>query len=412
MTVPTKSDALNIGNDPTGPLSGVVVVDISTVVMGPLASQILGDFGADVIRIEPPFDTARHSPANTGRNEGMAPLYMQVNRNKRSVALNLKNADDLADLFELLKGADVLLTNMRLRALDRLGLGYEHIRERLPHLIYAHAQGFNAESSQSSRPAYDEVIQAVTGLVNLQERANGSLQFMPTFIADKTAALYLVNGVLAALFHRERTGEAQRVALAMADAMIAVNSVEHLAGDVFVPAAGAVGNPLSLTDAHAAMRTKDGGAIAATPYSYEAVRLLLIGAGQHERAADPVWDEPHLNGDVLYKGIREVLEHSTVKTTAEWVEYLTVHDMPFGVVLDIADLSDDPYVKELGLITEVDHPTEGRIRVVANPVNFSKTPVDIHRHAERAGQSTDEVLGSLRRLASVPSTLTTEGQGA
>lgn len=398
MTVPTTSDTLNIGNDPTGPLKGVTVVDISTVVMGPLASQILGDFGADVIRIEPPFDTARISPANTGRNAGMAPLYMQVNRNKRSVVLNLKDQDDLQSLFELLETADVLLTNMRLGALDRLGLGYDTVHERLPHLIYAHAQGFNAASSQSARPAYDEVIQAVTGLVNLQERANGSLQFVPTYIADKTAALYLVNGILGALFHRERTGEAQQVSLAMADTMIAMNAVEHMAGDVFVPAAGDVGNPLSLTDVHAAMRTKDGGAIAAVPYTYDAVRLLLKGAGQHERAADPVWDEKVMDRDVFYDGIRAVLDHSTSRTTAEWEEFLTEHDMPYGVVLDIADIADDPYVKEMGLISEVDHPTEGRIRVAANPVNFSRTPADIHRHAERAGQSTDEVLGSLRRV--------------
>ncbi|MFD4366970.1 CaiB/BaiF CoA transferase family protein [Rhodococcus sp. NPDC058521] len=398
MTVPTTSETLNIGNDPTGPLKGVTVVDISTVVMGPLASQILGDFGADVIRIEPPFDTARVSPANTGRNAGMAPLYMQVNRNKRSVVLNLKDKDDLHSLFELLETADVLLTNMRLGALDRLGLGYDTVHERLPHLIYAHAQGFNAASSQSARPAYDEVIQAVTGLVNLQERANGSLQFVPTYIADKTAALYLVNGILGALFHRERTGEAQQVSLAMADTMIAMNAVEHMAGDVFVPAAGDVGNPLSLTDVHAAMRTKDGGAIAAVPYTYDAVRLLLKGAGQHERAADPVWDEKVMVRDVFYDGIRAVLDHSTNRTTAEWEEFLTEHDMPYGVVLDIADISDDPYVKEMGLISEVDHPTEGRIRVAANPVNFSRTPADIHRHAERAGQSTDEVLGSLRRV--------------
>ncbi|MBJ7287780.1 MAG: CoA transferase [Williamsia sp.] len=383
----------------SGPLAGVTVIDISTVVMGPYATQILGDFGADVIRIEPPFDTARQSPANTGRNPGMAPLYMQVNRNKRSVAINLKDPQGLEDLFALLADADVLVTNMRAAALDRLGLGYDELHERFPHLIYAHAQGFAPTSSQGNRPAYDEVIQAVSGLVSLQDRAGGSLQFMPTFIADKTAGLYLLNGVLAALYHQLRTGEGQHVQLAMADAMIAVNMVEHMAGDVFVPAAGEVGNPLSLTGAHAAMRTADGGAIAAVPYTNDAVRKLLIGAGLTEDAADPAWDSPTIDRPTFTAGIEKVLAHSTARTTAEWEQYLTDNDMPYGLVVDIADLPQDPYVREVGLITEMEHPTEGTIRVVANPLHLSQTPTGFYRHAERAGASTDEVLDAVRTPA-------------
>lgn len=382
-----------------GPLAGVTVIDISTVVMGPYATQILGDFGADVIRIEPPFDTARQSPANTGRNPGMAPLYMQVNRNKRSVAINLKDPKGPEDLFALLTDADVLVTNMRAAALDRLGLGYDALHERFPHLVYAHAQGFAPTSSQGNRPAYDEVIQAVSGLVSLQDRAGGSLQFMPTFIADKTAGLYLLNGVLAALYHQLRTGQGQHVQLAMADAMIAVNMVEHMAGDVFVPAAGEVGNPLSLTGAHAAMRTADGGAIAAVPYTNEAVRKLLIGAGLTEDAADPAWLSPTIDRPTFTAGIEKVLAHSTAKTTAEWEEYLTANDMPYGLVVDIADLPQDPYVREVGLISEMEHPTEGTIRVVANPLHLSQTPTGFYRHAERAGASTDEVLDAVRTPA-------------
>ncbi|KAA0023357.1 CaiB/BaiF CoA transferase family protein [Antrihabitans cavernicola] len=380
----------------TGPLEGVRVVDISTVVMGPYATQILGDFGADVVRVEPPFDTARHSPAGLGRHDGMGPLFLQVNRNKRSVTLNLKDADGKAALMELLADADVLVTNMRAQALDRLGIGYQQIREQFPHLIYAHAQGFNTKSSQSARPAYDEVIQAVTGLVDMQRRASGSLQFMPTFIADKTAALYLLNGILAALFHQQKTGAGQEVSLAMADAMIAVNMVEHMAGDVYVPREGDVGNPLSFADVHAAMRTSDGKAIAAVPYTYRDVRKLLVGAGLDEDAADPVWDEPVLDRTVFYDGIAKVLANSETKTAAQWEDYLTANDMPYGVVVDIADLPDSDYVRELNLITEVDHPTEGRIRVLANPMQFSATPVSVRRQAEQPGQSTADVLASLR----------------
>ncbi|GAA1102203.1 CoA transferase [Tsukamurella strandjordii] len=390
---------VELGGAATGPLAGVTIVDLSTVVMGPMATQILGDMGADVVRIEPPFDTARTAPANIGRSPGMAPLYLQVNRNKRSVALNLKTREGHRDLLDLLDDADVLVTNMRLGAQERLGIAYEQIRERFPRLIFAHAQGFNAASKESGRPAYDEVVQAVSGLVDLQRRAAGSLQFVPTYIADKTASLYLLSGILGALYERERTGAGQRVSLAMADAMIAVNTVEHLAGEVFVPAEGDVGNPLSLAPTHAAMRTADGGAIAAVPYTNEAVRALLVAVGEDELAADPRWQDPVIDRPFFTAGVQRVLDTSDRLTTAQWEAYLTENDMPYGLVVDIADLPDDPYVREIGLITEVDHPTEGRIRLARNPIEYSRTPVNIRSLPERAGGSTESVLAAARRAA-------------
>ncbi|MBB4688133.1 CaiB/BaiF CoA transferase family protein [Amycolatopsis jiangsuensis] len=380
-----------------GPLAGVRVVDLSSAVMGPYATQILGDFGAEVIRVEPLRDVARVSPAGVGRSAGMAPLYLQVNRNKRSVSLDLKDEAGRDDLLALLEDADVFVTNMRAAALDRLGLGYDDLRERFPRLVYAHAQGFAVGSSRAGRPAYDEVIQAASGLVSLQDRAGGTLQFVPTYIADKTAALYLLNGVLAALFDQQRTGSGQRVELAMADAMIAVNLVEHLAGDVFVPAAGDVGNPLSLSATHAAMRTADGGAISAVPYTNAAVRTLLTGAGLTDDAADPAWDSPVIDREIFTAGVEKVLANSENRTTAEWEDFLTQHDVPYAVVVDIADLPADPYVREVGLITEREHPTEGTIRVVENPLHFSRTPAGFRGHAERAGASTAEVLAQAGR---------------
>ncbi|MBF6329956.1 CaiB/BaiF CoA transferase family protein [Nocardia transvalensis] len=393
------SSPLNIGGTPKGPLAGIRIIDLSTVVMGPLATQILGDLGADVIRIEPPYDSARFSPSpDMARNLGMSPLYLQVNRNKRSIALNLKDADDRAALFELLESSDVFVTNMRWQALERLGLGYDQLHERFPQLVYAHAQGFHRSSTQSSRPAYDEVIQAVSGLVSLQEHASGSLQFMPTFIADKSASLYLALGVVSALYHRRVSGTGQRIELAMADAMIALTAVEHMAGDVHVPATGPAGNPLSLVPEHAALRTKDG-AIAAVAYTLQDIKRLLIGAGLDDLAAQPIWDSEEPDRDAYLMGLGAVLAHSAEKTTAEWETYLRDNDIPFGVVLDIEHLAEDEYVREMGLIREAEHPTEGTIRLVANPLGFSDTPVDIRRHAELPGQSTAEVLASVRSTA-------------
>ncbi|MDF0530369.1 CoA transferase [Tsukamurella sp. 8F] len=387
---------IELGAPPTGPLAGVRIVDLSTVVMGPMATQVLGDMGADVVRVEPPFDTARNAPANTGRNPGMAPLYMQVNRNKRSVALNLKTDDGHAALMGLLADADVLVTNMRAGALERLGIAYDQIAQEFPKLVYAHAQGFNAASEERNRPAYDEVVQAVSGLVDLQRRASGSLQFVPTYIADKTASLYLVSGVLGALYERERSGEGQLVSLAMADALIAFNTVEHMAGEVFAPAAGDVGNPLSFAETHAAMATADGRAIAAVPYTNDDVRRLLVAVGADDLAADPRFLDPVIDREFFYAGVQAVHDRSDRLTLAEWEEYLTANDMPYGRVVDIAELPGDPYVREMQLITEVDHPTEGRIRVSRNPLGYSRTPVNIRRLPERAGESTESVLGERR----------------
>jgi crotonobetainyl-CoA:carnitine CoA-transferase CaiB-like acyl-CoA transferase len=395
---PIKRPQVEIGAAPTGPLAGVRIVDLSSVVMGPMATQILADMGADVIRVEPKLDKARSAPANIHRTPGMAPLFMQCNRNKRSIELDLKSDADRERLFALLETADVLVTNMRGSALQRLGIDYESLKVRFPGLIYAHGQGFNNASSQAARPAFDEVIQATSGVVNMNQRASGSLQFMPTYIADKMAGMYIVVGVLGALYHQRATGEGQLVVLAMADAMVALNTIEHLAGEVFVPAAGPVGNPLSFESTHRALATKDGKAIAAVAYTYKDVQRLLL-AEAHPLADDPVWDEPILDRPTFYGGLEEVLANSNRLTLAEWERYLIDNDMPYGVVTDIADLPTDPYVTEMGLITEVDHPTEGRIRVVLNPLEFSATPVNIRRHAELPGQSTEAVFAEISGTA-------------
>ena len=387
------SEQIALGAEATGPLAGVRIVDLSTVVMAPLATQILGDLGADVIRIEPPFDTARISPTGQGRNAGMGPLYLQVNRNKRSVTLNLKDITDRQRLFNLLETTDVFVTNMRGQALTRLGISYADLHEQFPRLIYLHGQGFNQNSQSANRPAYDEVIQAETGNVDMQRRSAGNLIFMPTFIADKTASLWLVIGALAALYERRETGVGQHVQLPMADAMIHMNSVEHLASQVFEPSdqAAPIGNPLSFNSLHAAFPTADGEAIAAVPYTNADIKLLL-GATNDPLADDPQWDAPKIDSEIFTQGLARIHETSNTISLAEWEQYLQHHDFPYAVVRNVDELYNSPYVQELDLMPEVDHPTEGRMRTVANPLDFSRTPVNIRRLAETSGASTSEVL--------------------
>ena len=228
-----------------GPLDGVRVIDLSTVVMGPYAAQILGDLGADVIKIESPADTVRVGPATAPR-PGMTPLNLNVNRNKRSVALNLKDEADRERALELIDTADVLITNMRPGALARLGLTYADLAARHPGLVYAHAQGFRSDSDRAGHAAYDETVQASSGLVDIAHRALGEPVYLPTIIGDKVSALTIAYSVLAALVHRDSTGQGQHIEIPMTDTLIAFNLVEHLAGHVYEPAEGPTGFPLSM----------------------------------------------------------------------------------------------------------------------------------------------------------------------
>nr|CEL13593.1 FIG01122116: hypothetical protein [Kibdelosporangium sp. MJ126-NF4]CTQ99279.1 FIG01122116: hypothetical protein [Kibdelosporangium sp. MJ126-NF4] len=274
-----------------GPLAGVRVVDLSTVVMGPYAAQILGDLGADVIKIESPSDTVRVGLYRT--TPGMTPLDLNVNRNKRSVALNLKHDTERERALDLIDTADVLITNMRPGALARLGMTYADIAERNPGLVYAHAQGFRSDSDRAGHAAYDETVQASSGLVDIANRALGEPVYLPTIIADKVAALTIVYSVLAALVHRDRTGQGQQVEIPMTDTLIAFNLVEHLAGHVFDPAEAPTGFPASMTKGHKAVRTKDGLACV-IPYGPQNFRDFFAAAGRPDLV-----DDPRVNGDAI-----------------------------------------------------------------------------------------------------------------
>lgn len=377
---------------PTGPLDGVRVIDLSTVVMGPYAAQILGDLGADVIKIESPADTVRVGQYRTTR--GMTPLNLNVNRNKRSVVLNLKDAAERDQALELVDTADVLITNMRPNALGRLGLTYDDVVRRNPGLVYAHAQGFRSDSDRAGDAAYDETVQASSGLVDIADRALGRPVYLPTILADKVSSLTIAYSVLAALLHRNSTGQGQRVEIPMTDTMIAFNLVEHLSGHVYEPAQGPTGFPLSMTKGHQAVRTKDGLACV-IPYNPQNFRDFFAAAGRADLAADP-----RVNGEAIATEHHEALsalvdECASALTTAEWNEVCSKHSIPMAPVLELDHAHEDEYVREGHLLDTVEHPTEGAIRTVGIPVHFSATPGSIRRLAPVAGQDTADVLAEL-----------------
>jgi crotonobetainyl-CoA:carnitine CoA-transferase CaiB-like acyl-CoA transferase len=375
-----------------GPLDGVRVIDLSTVVMGPYAAQILGDLGADVIKIESPADTVRVGQYRT--TPGMTPLNLNVNRNKRSVALNLKDEGHREQALKLIDTADVLITNMRPGALSRLGLNYADVAERNPGLIYAHAQGFRGDSDRAGNAAYDETVQAASGLVDIANRAIGRPVYLPTIIGDKVSSLTIAYSVLAALVHRNNTGQGQRIEIPMTDTMIAFNLVEHLAGHAFEPAQGPTGFNLSMAKGHHAVHTGDGLACV-VPYNPQNFRDFFAAAGRPDLVEDPrvagQTIDPADTDDLM--GLID--DCASALTTAEWGEVCEKHSIPFAPVLELDRAHEDDYVRDGHLLDVVQHPTEGAIRSIGIPIRFSATPATVRRQAPLPGQDTAEVLAEI-----------------
>jgi crotonobetainyl-CoA:carnitine CoA-transferase CaiB-like acyl-CoA transferase len=376
-----------------GALRGIRVIDMAAVVMGPYAAQILGDLGADVIKVEPTAgDMTRHS--HPQRHDGMGALALTVNRNKRSLAVDLKSPEGKDAFLALVATADVLITNTRPGGLRRLGLDHASLSRVNPRLVYCTAQGFRGDSARADHAAYDEIVQSASGLTDLMRRATGTPTYVPTILADKVCALTIVYSVLAAVVHQRATGEGQHVEVPMTDTMLAFNLVEHLAGQTFEPPTGEVGFPRSLSPGHQAMPTADGWACI-IPYTPRNIRDFFTAVGREDLAADPRFDTPAAlarhHAD-LYELIEQL---APSRTTAEWAQICAAHSIPFSPVLDLDHAAEDEYVTESGLLSVGEHPTEGPYRVIANPLRFSATPPAIRSHTPALGQHTAELLTEL-----------------
>ena len=388
MTAPTNKVTGTTANN-AGPLAGVRVVDMATVVMGPYAAQILGDLGAEVIKIESPRDTVRNG-AMYRNTPGMTPLNLAVNRNKRSVALNLKDDAERDQALRIIGDADILITNMRIGALRRLGMDYESLAAANPKLIYAHAQGFRPDSDRAELAAYDETVQAASGLLDVANRAGdiGAPVVLPSIFADKVAALTIAYSTLAALVHQRATGRGQLVEVPMADTLLAFNLVEHLQGRTYEPPMGPTGFTLSMNKGHRARPTKDGLAMI-IPYTAQNCRDLFHAAGRPDLAEDPRGAGDHIDTKNDGEAIAEMIESVTPNlTTAEWVEVCTKHSIPVGPVLELDNAPEDPYVRDGHLLDVAEHPSEGPYRVVGIPIGFSATPASVRRHAPLPGEHT------------------------
>jgi crotonobetainyl-CoA:carnitine CoA-transferase CaiB-like acyl-CoA transferase len=374
-----------------GPLTGVRVIDLTSVVMGPYATQILGDMGADVIKVESPEgDVFRHIAPF--RNRGMSAAFLNLNRNKRSIALDLKHEDERQSLLDLLIGADVFVTTVRPQAMRRLGLDYESLRERNPRLIYCGAYGFSEEGPYAGRPAFDDVIQAMCGMASLQgENEPNGPRYVNTVFADKTVGCVVAYAVAMALFERERSGRGQAIEVPMFETMVSFTLIEHMAGETFCPAREGMGYERVLSKHRRPYRTKDGH-IGVLPYTAEQWARFFEAAGRPEMAADPRVTDPALRSrkiDELYGLLAEIVAE---RTTAEWVELLRAADLPMTPVLSPKELLEDEHLQAIGFFRREEHPSEGAVRTIGIPVRFSRTPGDIRRHAPRLDEHREEIL--------------------
>ncbi len=359
--------------------------------MGPYAAQLLGDMGADVIKVEPPAgDLTRIT--HPQRHAGMGQLALNVNRNKRGIVLDLKSPEGQTALVKLVSTTDILLTNMRPGALARLGLDYERLSTANPKLIYCNAQGFRTDSDRAGLAAYDEIVQASSGFVDLMRRATGQPNYAPSILADKVCALTITYAVLAALVHQRATGAGQQVEVPMTDTLLAFNLVEHLSGHTFEPPMGATGFNRSMAEPHRAVRTKDGWACI-LPYTDRNIAAFFEAVGEPDLVADQRFQDPGQRANNFSALYALVEQFAPMYTTEEWQEICGARSIPFAPVLELEDAAKDPYFEPM--LTVADHPTEGAYRQVGFPVRFSATPATIREHCPTLGQHTGEILAEL-----------------
>lgn len=374
----------------TGPLAGLRILDLTTVLFGPFGAQTLGDWGAELIKVEGlTGDQWRYT--GQFRNRGMSGQFMAANRNKRSVAVDLKTEGGAEVLRRLIARADALVTNIRPAALERLGFGYEACKALNPKIIYAAATGFGQDGPWARRPAFDEIVQAASGLAS-SIGTDDEPAFVPSLVGDKLCGLALAGAVAAALVYRERTGKGQLVEVPMLETVAAFNSIEMLGGHAFVPPIGPVG--YKRVKERKPVKTKDGW-LTMLPYSGENWCTFFETVGHPEcieefAVRDPI--KRAANIDAIYARMKEI---ALERTTAEWEALLLKIDVPHASFAKMTEVGEQPHLKAVGLFQKLEHPTEGTIQQARPPARFSESPATIHRLPPRLGEHTREILAEV-----------------
>jgi len=378
----------------SGPLAGIHVVDLTSVGMGPYATQTLGDMGAEVIKVETAAgDIFRYTTPSV--HTGMSAAFVQLNRNKRSIVLDLKTADDLDVLKKLIDRADVLVYSIRPQAMRRLGLDYETLKQTNARLIYCGAYGFSEKGPYAGRPAFDDIIQAMSGLADVQGRgAAQAPSYVNAIVADKVSGLTTVNAIAMALYEREQSKQGQAIEVPMFETMVAFNLVEHMAGASFTESTAPMGYARILSKLRKPYRTADG-YIGLLPYTTEQWRRFFELSGCAAYAREPRFMEPSQRA-VNIEEMYEILEKIVAQQSTEyWVNTLQAADVPVTAVQSLEDLLKDPHLQEIGFFQTAVHPTEGEIKMPGMAVQFSRTPGSIRRLAPQLGEHSVEIRGEL-----------------
>lgn len=379
----------------SGPLAGTRILDLTQYVLGPFATQILGDLGADIIKIEDPGgDRMRKGTGKTAPAPDMAAGFVSINRNKRSVVLDLKAPADQEKLRSLVKTADVFIHNMRPASIARLGFDYAAVKAIRPDIVYVVAQGFGSDGPYANLQAFDDLIQAASGATDLLPLYDGdpALRPIPSIVADKTCGLYAVIAVQAALLHRARTGEGQHVEVPMLETFTGFILAEHLHGQAFVPARGSFGHPTTITPYRRPLKTKDG-FIAILPSSQEAAKRFLELGGIADPYNSPRYLEPDSGKAKVAVYYAMLAEAAATRTTEEWLAICAEASIPAMRANRLNEVFDDPHLKATGFFETRELPGgAGAYRAMRPGLKFEKTPAAIRRDPPRLGQDTDAVL--------------------
>jgi crotonobetainyl-CoA:carnitine CoA-transferase CaiB-like acyl-CoA transferase len=392
-----------------GPLEGVKVIDMTTVLMGPYATQMLGDYGADVIKVESLNGDVTRLIGPT-RHPGMGPVFLNTNRNKRSIALDLKKPGGRDAVLRLIQSADVLVYNVRPQAMARLQLGYDVVSKINPRLIYAGVFGFGQDGPYAAKPAYDDLIQGATALPALMaQTGDGVPRYVPNALVDRIVGLTAVGAICASLVHRDRTGCGQRLDIPMFETMAGFVMGDHMGGLTYEPPLDKGGYARHLARDRRPYQTSDG-YVCVIVYNDKQWENFFKATGRDDLRGNPTFATfagRATNIDTVYAELARIFE---ARTTAEWIDLLTEADIPVMPMHDLESILQDPHLVSTGFFPVVDHPSEGKIRSMKAPARWSETPVEPSRLAPRhnehgleilheAGFSADEIAALVREGA-------------
>lgn len=374
-------------------LDGLKVIDLTTIVLGPYATQILGDFGADVVKVEAPEGDLFRA-VRPGRRPDIGVQFQNFNRNKRSITIDLKNAEGQAVLHRLVAGADVLVHNMRSRSAESLGASFETLIDVNPRLVYCYAPGFGDAGPSRDDPAYDDIIQARSGLAALNADADGAPRFVRTIVCDKVVGLHLAIAVLAGVAKQRASGRGLKIETPMLESMSAFLLAEHLAGHSLRPPEGELGYARMMSPNRRPYRTADG-FLAILPYSTRHWQRFFLAGGRPELAEDPRVLDPEKRSEHIDELYQEIADLAPTRTSAEWLEILRAADIPCSRVNDLPGLLSDPHLQAVGLLDDLEDPELGAISQLRSPFRIEPAAPESQQADRRApglGEHSMEVL--------------------